>query len=337
MGKGQSPRGTKEDEKRPDIVIGDDFDDDEEVLNANRLEKSHQWIMGALWPVMDVSSKALFVVLNNRIAEDSLMTRLYEIADYKSTINLLDDNGKPSWRSRHTLEDCEYMIGKMGTMLAEREYSNNPTTQGDVFRKEWMVDKEMHLWNYVLLLAYLDPSFKSKKNADHKAWPLLGLTPDGEIHIVKTFCARATVDEMIGWGYELQKFVKDRNQVCQLWMEEVFLQDLLYKDFAEYAKKNNLPPLPVQGDTRQKPDKDARIMATSGYFERSAVYWNRAEKDNHHMKAMKLQFTSFKMGHTGIKKDGPDAFEGGLIKLLEQWQVSHPVSSGKRPKPKNMY
>ena len=88
LGKGQSPRGTKEDEKRPDLIIGDDFDDDEEVLNDIRLEKSYQWIMGALWPTLDVSSEALFVVLNNKIGEKSLMARLYDIADYKETVNL---------------------------------------------------------------------------------------------------------------------------------------------------------------------------------------------------------------------------------------------------------
>lgn len=336
LGKGQSPRGTKEDEKRPDIIIGDDFDDDEEVLNSNRLEKSHQWIMGALWPTMDVSGEALFVVLNNRIAEDSLMTRLYEVADYKETINLLDDKGRPSWK-RHSLEDCQYMISKMGTLLAEREYFNNPTTQGDVFKKEWIRDKVMtDFGKYTYIVAYLDPSFKSKKNADHKAWLLIGLTSEGEIHILKAFCARATVEEMIEWGYEIEKFVKGKNQVCEFWMEEVFLQDLLYKDFAEAGKKKGWP-LPVSGDTRQKPDKDARISATSGYFERGQVYFNEAEKDNHHLINLKFQFTSFKMGHTGIKKDGPDAFEGGLFKILERMQVSHPTSHGKRGKSKNMY
>lgn len=339
LGKGQSPRGSKDEEAvRPDLIIGDDFDDDEEVLNEHRLDKSYNWIMGALWGTMDISSKALFVVLNNRIAEDSLMTRLYEIADYKETVNLVDEDGNPTWSARHSKEDCHYMMQKMGTILAEREYQNNPTTQGDVFRKEWMVDKKMDsLADYVVLIAYLDPSFKNKKNADHKSWLLLGLTRAGEIHVLKPFCARASVDEMIGWGYEIQTYVHRRNQVCQLWMEEVFLQDLLYKDFAEYAKKNRLPPLPVQGDTRPKPDKDQRIMATQGYFERSNVYFNEAEKDNHHMKALKLQFTSFKMGHTGIKKDGPDAFEGGLYKLLQMWGANHPAESGRRSRNKNMY
>lgn len=344
IGKGQSPRGLKFEDLRPNLMIWDDFDDDEECLNIHRLKKSWEWLMGALWPTQDIADESLVVALNNGISENSLMNGvkelhipgIYEKANFKETINLLDENGKPTW-ARYSLQDCKFMMDTMGEILAEREYQNNPTTQGDVFRNEWIVDKKMDLSDYVALVAYLDPSFKSKKNADHKAWVLLGLTSTGEIHIIKAFCARATVDEMISWGYEIMDYVKSRNQVCQLWMEEVFLQDLLYKDFSEYAKKHNQMPLPVMGDTRQKPDKDQRIMSTQGYFERSNVYFNEAEKDNHHMKALKLQFTSFKMGHTGMKKDGPDAFEGGLFKLLQLWGASHPAESGRRPRSKNMY
>lgn len=336
LGKGQSPRGTKEDEKRPDLIIGDDFDDDEECLNDIRLDKTWQWIMGALWPTMDVSSHSLFVALNNKIAEKSLMARIYEIADYKETINLLDKRGKPSW-SRHSLADCQYMINKMGTLLAEREYFNNPYTEGKVFRKEWIRYKPMsNLSDYAAIIAYLDPSFKNKKNSDHKSWPLIGLK-EGEIHVIKAFCDRASIDAMIAWGYEHQQHVSKNNGVCELWMEEVFLQDLLYKDFFEYAKANRLMVLPINGDTRQKPDKDARISSLSGYFERGAWYFNQLEKDNHHMVNLIHQFTSFQPGHTGIKKDGPDSCEGGVVKLMEKIVQQGATSMGRKPKSKNLY
>jgi len=335
LGKGQSPRGTKEEERRPDLIIGDDFDDDEEVINDIRLEKSYQWIMGALWPTMDVSARALFVVLNNKIGERSLMARLYEQADYRETINLLDVNGRPSW-SRHSLEDCQYMIGKMGSLLAQREYFNNPMTEGKVFRKEWVRYKTMKdLGSYFSLVAYLDPGFKSGKNSDHKSWLLMGLK-DSELHVIKAFCGRASVEEMIEWGYEIEKIVKRGNGVAEFWMEEVFLQDLLYKDFTAAAKAKGWP-LPVQGDTRKKPDKDSRISACAGYFERGEAYFNEAEKDNHHMVNLIFQFTSFQAGHTGIKKDGPDAWEGGKEKLVEKVMSVQPQAMGKRAKSKNMY
>lgn len=263
------------------------------------------------------------------------MARLYEQADFRETINLLDANGRPSW-SRHSIEDCEYMIGKMGSLLAQREYFNNPISEGKVFKKEWIRYKPMKdLSKYIALIAYLDPSFKNKKNSDHKSWLLMGLA-DSEFHVIKAFCAPASVNDMIEWGYEIEKYVKNRSVTCDFWMEEVFLQDLLYKDFTDVAKLKGWP-LPVQGDTRQKPDKDMRIGACSGYFERGNAYFNEDEKENHHMVNLIFQFTSFQPGHTGIKKDGPDAWEGGKEKLLEKITSQLPQDHGRRPKQKNMY
>lgn len=338
LGKGQSPRGTKdEDAIRPDLIIGDDFDDDVEVLNETRIEKSYNWAMKALWPTMDISTEALFVVLNNLIAENSLMARFYANADYKEKVNLLDDNGQPSWPQRHKLEDCQYMINKMGTVLAQPEYFNNPITEGKVFRKEWIQYKKMDdLRDYQALLAYLDPSFSAKKNADHKSWILMGLTNKGDIHVIKAFCDRASIEEMVAWGYEITDFCKKRNGTPELWMEEVFIQSILYKDFNAAGKVKGYQ-LPVRGDTRKKPDKDQRIMSLAGYFERGQWYFNLDEKENHHMQNLIFQFTSFQPGHTGIKKDGPDACEGGEKKLIERLYSSLPTSYGKRTRTKNVY
>lgn len=335
LGKGQSPRGSKKDEKRPSIIIGDDFDDDEELRSPKRLEQSWQWVTDALWPVMDVSQKGLYVFLNNRLAKDSLMSRAYEMADYKDTVNLLDENGKPTWHQRHKLEDCQYMIQKMGTRASQKEYFNNPVTEGRVFKEEWLQVKKMELKGYFALLAYLDPSFKSKKNADHKALILLGLK-NGEIHVVKAYCDVASVAQMVEWHYDLLAYVKSQNAVCEFWMEEVFLQDLLYKDFNEAAVRKGYP-IGVRGDKRQKPDKDARISAMSGHFERGQVFFNADEMSNHHMQRLREQLLLFEPGYTGIKKDGPDAMEGGLFKLMEKVQASAPVSAGSRRKSKNMY
>jgi hypothetical protein len=119
-------------------------------------------------------------------------------------------------------------------------------------------------------------------------------------------------------------------------MEEVFLQDLLYKDFNAAAKLKGWP-LPVQGDTRKKPDKDARISSLAGYFERGNWYFNELEKENHHMVNLIYQFTSFQPGHTGIKKDGPDSCEGGVHKIFERIHSEGEATAGTRKKSKYAY
>ena len=336
LGKGQSPRGTKEEEKRPDMIVCDDIDDDEEVLNEIRLNKSWDWMTGALYGSFSITGNKRFIVLNNRIAKDCLVERAAAKADNIETVNLLGPDGKPTWPERFTLDDCQYMIQKMGTRLSQREYFNNPITEGKVFLNEWLPYKKLPKLNrYQHLVAYLDPSFKNKKTADHKALLLIGLY-QGEYHIIKAYCANASIAQMIAWHYDLDAYLKQEGATAHWYMEEVFLQDLLYDDFNEASIQYGYP-IPVQGDTRQKPDKDSRISATSGDFERGKVFFNLSEKDNHHMKELHEQFLLFEMGKNGIKKDGPDAWEGGRFKLQQLVFTAQPPIVGQRAKNKYNY
>jgi phage terminase large subunit-like protein len=344
LGKGQSPRGTKNKDRRPKVIIIDDIDDDEEVLNESRLDKSHDWIWGALFGAFDIKGSHLFVMLNNLIGKDSLMSRsLYGHPekgqnlkfDYSEVINILDKKGKPSW-SRYTLEECNAMIRKMGTRLANKEYFNNPVIEGKVFKQDWIRYKQlMPLHHYKYLVAYLDPSFKNKKTSDNKSLILVGLYK-AEYHIIKVYCAKASVNEMIEWHYDLDAFLKRHNASAHFYMEEVFLQDLLYEDFKKVAIEKGYP-IPLHGDTRKKPDKDSRISACSGDFERGNVYFNIEEKENHHMVELHEQFTLFEMGKNGIAKDGPDSYEGAKEKLKTLVFTEDKPLHGRRQKSKNTY
>lgn len=329
IGKGQSPRGAKEEEARPDCIILDDVDDDEEVRNETRLNNTWDWTMGALFGCFAVDGDNLFIGLGNKIAEDCIIERMRQIADDFEQVNLLNAAGRPTCPEWFTIEDCNYMIGKMGTRLAQREYFNNPIVEGRVFKTDWLQYKKLpRLSEYKYLVAYLDPSFKNKKTSDHKSLVLVGLMR-GEYHIHKAYCAKASVNEMIAWHYDLDQYLRRHNAAAQYWMEEVFLQDLLYDDFNK-AEDTYGYRIPVRGDTRKKPDKDARISACSGDFERGNVYFNEDEKDNHHMQELWMQFSLFAPGETRIAKDGPDSFEGAREILKQMVFTSEPPTYGKR-------
>lgn len=352
IGKGQSPRGAKEEEKRPDMIVCDDIDDDEEVLSETRLNKTWRWMMGALFGCFSVSGRKIFLVLNNQIAKDCLVERASKVTESISktdlrtkfknlvldseTINLTDDRGTPTWPERFTKEECETMITLMGTHLANREYFNNPIIEGTVFKEEWLQFKNLPPLNaYRHLIAYLDPSFKNKKTSDHKALTLVGLYK-GEYHIIKAYCGKASVNEMIEWHYDLYDFLNRHNVAGEFYMEEVFLQDLLYDDFNQVGTEKGFR-LPIKGDTRKKPDKDARIIATSGDFQRGNTYFNLAEHSNHHMKELYTEFLLFEPGDTRIKKDGPDSYEGARWLLQQKVFTSQPPTHGARQPSKYRY
>ncbi len=323
LGSGQNPRGTREEEARPDFILVDDIDDDVLVRNPKRLNDAWDWLSGALYGTLSIDKAKRFVVVGNIIARDSMVVRAAKVADDHEQIDMLTKAGQPSWKERFTIEQCQYMIDKMGYRLAQREFFNNPIAEGTVFKKDWIQYKKLpQLRHYQYLVAYLDPGFKKTATTDTKAWILVGLHK-GELHVVKAFCGQASVQEIIGWGYELHQYVQDRSGACELVMEEVFLQDLLYKDFDAEAKARS-KPLPLKGDKRKKPDKDSRIESISGYFERGTIYFNAAEQDNHHMVALEEQLLNFEP-RVKTPKDGPDALEGAIFLLNSRVRLSADV------------
>lgn len=352
LGAGQSPRGSRNQEARPDIIIVDDIDTEEVCRNTRRLDEMWEWVMGALYGCFSIQGRKRFIVVGNRIAKDCIIERAIKHSDYSEQVDILRKEAlskediakikkqlaacdkksqdykileecvkyaqmgyKPSWSERFTLFDCVYMITKMGYRMSQREYFNNPLVEGKVFKKDWIQFKELPpMRQYKYLLAYLDPGFKKTATSDSKSQILVALH-NGEFHVRKVFCGKASVEEMIEWGYAMDEYVKRNSATYRFKMEEVFLQSLLYKDFAAAAQKKGYP-LPVSGDTRKKPDKDARIEAMSGYFERGAIFFDEAIKEEHHTLALVEQLLNFEPGVKTLK-DGPDALEGA-IHLLEQ-------------------
>lgn len=359
IGAGQSPRGTRNQEARPDIIIVDDIDSEEVCRNSKRLDELWEWVTGALYGCFSIQGRKRFVVVGNKIAKDCIVERAKNHSDFSEQVDALrkgpvdraliklikskiaecqaersrsqnqnnelrtwseclkyaQDGYLPSWYQRFTLYDCVYMILKMGYRMSQREYFNNPLVEGKVFKKAFIQYKELPpIKHYKLLLAYLDPGFKKTATSDSKSQVLVALH-NGEFHIRKVFCGKASVEEMIEWGYSMDEFVKRNHGSYRFKMEEVFLQSLLYKDYSTAALKKGYP-LPVSGDTRKKPDKDARIEAMSGYFERGSVFFDINIKEEHHTQALIEQLLNFEPGVKTLK-DGPDALEGALF-ILQQ-------------------
>lgn len=332
LGSGQSPRGAKNEESRPDVILVDDFDEDEQSRNKQRVANAFDWLMGALFPAMSVTGNGIMLVTGNIIAPNTVLQRVEAIADWHQRVNLLDSHGNPTWPERFTKEECQYMVEKLGYRLSQREYFNNPIVEGTVFKKEWMHFVPMPPLNkYRALVAYLDPGFKKTKTSDTKAWILVGLH-DGKYHVIRAFVGQASIREMIAWGYHIKEMCDAAGAVVGLRMEEVFLQDLLYDDFAAEGKVRGFS-LPVRGDKRKKPDKDARIEATSGHFERGNVLFNAAYEREAGMRELVEQYINFEMG-VRSRKDGPDAVEGAIFLLQHAVATTAQVTHAPRAKSK---
>ena len=71
LGRGQSPRGLKNNGNRPDYILTDDLDDDEMCRNPRRVNEATQWVLSALFGTME-AGRGRFIMVGNRIAQNSV-------------------------------------------------------------------------------------------------------------------------------------------------------------------------------------------------------------------------------------------------------------------------
>jgi phage terminase large subunit-like protein len=194
---------------------------------------------------------------------------------------------------------------------------NNPIVEGTVFKNDWIHYKRMrNLKEYECIIAYCDPSFKGTSKNDYKAIAVVGKIKN-EYHLLKSFVRQCSISEMVNWYYDTyDDFTRNKNAALQVWMEVVFIQDLIFEDF---QKEGNLRgwQLPLRPDRRAKPDKFLRIESISPYFERGEFFVNEDEKENPDMMRAIEQLLSIEKG-SNTADDFPDALEAAVFLAQKQ-------------------
>ena len=319
LGRGQSPRGLRYRQYRPDYIIVDDLDDDELVRNPDRVNKTYEWLMTALFGSMAMG-RGRFIMVGNLIAKNSVLAKLADNPVFNvHKVNALDSKGQPAWKENYSRKDILKMIETMGYSRSQKELFNNPITEGAIFKQEWLQwIKPKSMSNYKRLIAYCDPSFKNSRTADYKAIMVVG-SSGTELHILDAFVRKCSISEMVRWFYDFDEHLPD-NAVCDYYMEANFAQDMILDEFdLEGQKRGKL--LPIRKDTRKKPDKFARIEAMSPLFERGLIKLNERKKKTPDMQTFIEQLLAFQKG-SRTHDDAPDALEGAVYILRQNMRSS---------------
>lgn len=310
IGAGQSPRGTRNQEVRPDIILFDDIDTDEDCRNPEMIKNRWKWIEEAVMPTRSVSKATTILFCGNRIAVDCCVVRACKYADWGDLINIRDGEGRSTWPQKNTEANIDRVLKTLSYAAIQKEYFNNPITEGNVFKNINFKDA-LPLDKYALLCCYTDPSYKESKKNDYKATVLVGKYRD-EFHVLKAHVFQGTVAQMIDAHYDVMDYVGPHG--CYYLMEQVFLQDMFMRDFyaAGLSRKRTIP---IAGDTRTKPDKFVRIESLLEPLNRNGkLYFNAQFADSPGMKVLAEQFLAFAPG-SRAHDDGPDAVEGAVFVL----------------------
>ena len=334
-GRGQSPRGLRYKEARPDYIVIDDLDDDELCRNEKRVKDLTDWVKEALFGALDVG-RGRFIMVGNLISKNSVLANIADTKGvYVSEIKAVDKDGEPVWKEKWTKEEAEEAAAFMGYRSWQKEMMHNPIKDGTIFRHDWIrYKKVLPLHKYEMLVCYTDPSFKSTTANDYKASRLWGKIGN-ELHLIDCYVRQDTVSGMVRWLYNLYESLPE-NVSVRFFMEANFMQDIILDEFTTEGNLRGYQ-LPILPDKRKKPEKIQRIEAISPLWERGFVFYNEALKDTSDMQVGIEQTLSLERG-SRVHDDAPDADEGAIWYLQRNTrQESFKPLFGARPTSKNIW
>lgn len=324
VGADQNPRGANNDGIRPDVILIEDIDTDQDCLNPEIIEKRVNWIFDALIPTRSISVPLLIIACGNIIAEYCCMTEMNKKADRVEIVNIRT-NDKSSWPQKNSEEQIDRVLSILPESTIQKEYYNNPRTKDRTFKK-LVYGKVPPLSQMDQIVVYGDPSTSNRteetvsKKTSFKVVVLLGRKGD-ITYIIKTFCRQCSQAEFIQAYYDMHTFVTAKKAIAKYWMECNSLQegyfDTFYKpEFKKISKQKNVT-LYVEPDRRQKTNKFTRVEGTLQVPNKDGeLIFNELEENNPDMKTVIGQFEKVSPVYSGAI-DAPDCVEGGY-KVLDR-------------------
>jgi len=330
IGAGQSPRGTRNDASRPDVILIDDIDTDEFCRNLELVKERVKWIEQALIPTRSISNGLLLIACGNIIAKYCCITEMGRKADKWEVVNIRDKEGKSTWPQKNSEVNIDRVLSSISFESYQKEYFNNPMDGGDTF-KDILFDKCPQLRHCDTVVIYADPapSNSDKTNASSKA--IVVVAQKG----IDYYLYKVWVDQMS--NAQFCEYLFEAHDLCKragvdpiyIWIENNSLQNPFYEQvimphiYRIGGERNTF--LPIRPDDRKKPEKYARIEGTLEPLNRLGhLIFNIMEKVNPHMERMVAQFNNF--SRKAKLMDGPDAVEGA-VKIAQDIAISKSTGS----------
>jgi predicted phage terminase large subunit-like protein len=334
-GSEQRVRGLKWLGQRPDLIIGDDLENDEIVMNDDRREKFRNWIIKALLPSRDpVRGKVRLVGtilhldsflarivplegLRGSVTQGCKITTIHKGSIWKGVLYKAHMPDNPHeiksaseilWPERFTKEhlvevfDSNREVGKQDAYF--QEYLNKPIDPSlAIFRKEdFPAASEEELANIrdgrkpLLYYCGADLAITQKKQSDYTVFHVVGVDSNGMMYHIDTIRDRMDAPQIIQTIMALQ----DRYKLQWLALE----QEQIARTLTAYLQTEmmrtgifvNIVPIVAHTDKRARASSIiARMRAKGIRFDKGASYFPMLE-------AEMLAFDR------GIKDDQVDAY-----------------------------
>ena len=262
-GSGQSLRGTKWLGKRPNLVIGDDLEDDDIVMNQDRRLKFKNWFYATLIPALSDYGKIRIVgtilhldsLLEGLLSDSEWVTERYEAHDMDfSPESILWPQKFPITRLKQIYQT---FVNQGIPEKYYQEYLNLPIDPHNAYFKETdFIDIKEDYWdrprNYY---AAVDFAISSSNRADRTVISVGGFDSDGILNIEHVSIGR----------WDAKEIVDEMMAIQQRFEPEIFTMEggMIEKSIGPYLNDEMLRRNIYINVNREIPTKDKETRARS--------------------------------------------------------------------------
>src|SRR5690554_2694461 len=172
LGAGQSVRGLRVKDQRPDYIVIDDLETKELIANPKRQLKLAKWIERDLIPTMDGPIRRLKYACN-RFAPVMIQTilqdrhpkwRVHHVKAYDPVTY------EPTWFQKYDNEYYKVVEQEIGVLAAKAEYNNEPHIEGTIFKEEDIQWRKLPSLNHFkVIVGFWDVAYAGTPTSDYNA------------------------------------------------------------------------------------------------------------------------------------------------------------------------
>ncbi len=333
LGMGQSPRGLRYKQSRPDYIVADDLEDKDTVKNPMRQDEVVTWILQDLIPTMDTGRRR-YLQPNNNFAPRTIQS---EIEKRRPNWMIHQVNAynpatyAPAWKAKYTAEHYRYIEQEeMGILAAQAEYNNKPHLSGKIFKNDQIQWKLLpNLNQFKIIVGHWDVAYSESSTADFNAVKIWGLK-DSNFYNIHGFVKQCKMRDAIAYMLDFNRRLPDTVSIhwqfeAQFWNDEVFRT---IKE-VETQMHGNLYLVKIDGPKIKKYDRIVRLVP---FYQNGRVFYNAELKGHNDTQTGIDQLMGIEPGYK-THDDSPDADEQAIATLEKHIRVhSFKPTLGKRSK-----
>jgi len=318
-GKGEKVRGLKHRQYRPDRVIVDDFENDQNVKNPKLVKEGIDWLLQAVLGSLAGSYSMLMV--GNLFAPRSVLSQLIAMKDEETDERLYPharvydcwiDYGKPEqrplWPALWPAERLEKRRRQMGTVRFNKEMRNMVGAEDSSIKENWIIcvpQVELLVRKEWQVAAFLDPSGKSNERNDFKSIVVVGKDKETRLmDVLHAWIRHATINAMWEMVWQI-----DEEFGCGMGVETNMFEDFLLDSYKAHAEKARRYVRLIK--EHHTTEKIARIVnRLQPLIEFGKLRFIKGQSDQDILIEQLIYIDD-----PNVHDDGPDALEGSVAQV----------------------